>query len=140
MAQQQGDGVAKMQEALAEPVKQGTKKKPNAMNWLNVSQTNHSLAQGGVTSTYPLMEETREGKAQREGSHLREAVDALRAISHLLPTARRVELLQIAADSLASIRGDLEETVRARDRMEEALMECGPWLRHHSAHRPGEPG
>ena len=31
MAQQQGDGVTKMQEALAEPVTQGTKKKPNAM-------------------------------------------------------------------------------------------------------------
>jgi hypothetical protein len=83
------------------------------------------------------MEETREGEAQREGSHLREAVGALRAVSHLLPPGRRVELLQIAADSLTAIRGNLEETVRARDRLEEALMECGPWLQHTLLADPG---
>ena len=83
------------------------------------------------------MEETREGEAQREGSHLREAVGALRAVSHLLPPGRRVELLQIAADSLTAIRGNLEEIVRARDRLEEALMECGPWLQHTLLADPG---
>ena len=44
MAQQQGDGVAKMQEALAEPVKQGTKKKPNATKAMKKTQPKTPLA------------------------------------------------------------------------------------------------